>query len=117
MQTKNSHPIIDLPDFIRDFSRHDEPELPTELSFWKTLDEEEKNKILGTATRQGTNPMIWKEGQGKNYLEAVSKSRSINLKNKYWLKIFEKEMRDAGDQKRLGRVLECLSTYYNIDNN
>ena len=110
LPTENSkHDVIDLRDFVRDFSRMDDPSLPEELKFWSTLTDNEKDKLSKDRSD------MWKTGQGHNYLEALSKARAHNAKNKYWLPIFEKEMRDANDEERLGKVLQCLSTYRNYE--
>lgn len=101
----NSHPIIDQPWFKTEFSHHANPTYPHELRFWITSSEAQKS----AAIRQ--NPGLWASGQGKNYLEALGKIRSINSRNKYWLSVLEKEMVEAGDHFRLEKVRECLSTY------
>jgi hypothetical protein len=102
---QKSHPVIDNPLFVKEFSRQNDPFFPSEVSFWATASEAQR----AAAIRE--NPDLWRTGQGKNFLEALSKVRSINARNKYWLPIFEKEMKDLGDYDRLKKVNACLLTY------
>ena len=102
---QNSHPIIDQAYFDKEFSFHMDPPYPSELSFWAMASDAQK------AAAMKANPDLWRTGQGKFYMDALSRVQAINARNKYWLPIFEKEMIKAEDQARLKKVRRCLESY------
>ena len=102
---QNSHPIIDSPGFDKEFSFHMDPPYPTELSFWATAGDTQK------AAAMKNNPDLWRTGQGKFYMDALSRVRSINDRNKYWLGVFRSEMEKSGDHVRLAKVKRCIDSY------
>ena len=102
---QNSHPIIDNPMFDKEFSFHMDPPYPSELSFWAMASDAQKSQAIKS------NPDLWRTGQGKFYMDALSRVQSINAKNKYWLEVFRSEMEKAGDHVRLAKVKRCIDSY------
>lgn len=101
-------------DFIEEFSYHAEPSLPTELRFWLTMTQDQKEEFLKKRRNDGKKTPF-AEGVGQGYISALSIVRSKNERNEYWLPIMLEEMKQEADEVGAKRVIRCLSTYKNLE--